>query len=109
MGTSWINVFVGIWLIISPFAMGFSRYPQGLINNIAVGIALVILTFASARFGLLKALIVVIGAWMYASSLTLDVPLARYLWNNLILAAVVIVANVASEAPWQDDYSPKKG
>jgi len=37
-GLSWINVFVGIWLIISPFVLGFTIASAAMSNAIFLGI-----------------------------------------------------------------------
>ena len=94
----WINVLIGVWLIISPLVLGFVRDAAGISNNIAVGIALVILTFAGAKNGLLKGLIIFIGAWLFDSAFVLKVSQPVYMWNNLILAFLVIATDIGSEA-----------
>lgn len=39
-GLSWLNIFLGIWLIISPFVLGFAGHGSSAMwNNIIVGIA----------------------------------------------------------------------
>lgn len=98
MGLGWITVLLGAWMTISPFVLGFAHDPTGMANNIAVGIAIIALSFAGVRNGLLRAAIVVIGGWMYASSVILYVPHRAFLWNNLILAFVVVIAAVVGEA-----------
>jgi hypothetical protein len=37
-GVSWINLILGIWLIISPFVLGFSGVPAAMSNSIILGI-----------------------------------------------------------------------
>jgi hypothetical protein len=37
-GLSWINFFLGIWLIISPFVLGFTIASAAMCNDIALGI-----------------------------------------------------------------------
>jgi hypothetical protein len=97
--TGWINVIIGAWLIVSPFVLGFAHDAAGLSNNIVVGAALVLLTFASAKNGLLKALIAFMGVWLFDSAFVLCVSQPAYMWNNLILAFMVIAFDIASEAP----------
>jgi hypothetical protein len=105
IGLGWFNVLFGGWLVASPFVFGFNHDPAGLCNNIAVGVAIVLLTFGGARNGLLKGLIVLLGAWLYASAFILNVPNRAYLENNLIFAFLVAASAVASETPWD---SPKR-
>ncbi|HLD21871.1 MAG TPA: SPW repeat protein [Patescibacteria group bacterium] len=46
---SWVNVVIGLWLIISPFVLGYSLLSNvALWNNIIVGILVVILATSSA-------------------------------------------------------------
>ena len=108
LGTGWLVLPIGAWMIISPFALGFAHNTAGLANNIAVGAALVVLTLGSRINGLLRGLIVLIASWMYASAFLLDVSPGSFLWNNLLLALVIIVASVASETPYPENYSPRR-
>lgn len=94
----WICVLLGAWMVISPFALGFSHAPAGISNNVLVGLAIIVCSFAGVKHGLLRASIVLLGAWMYASAFILYVPARSFLWNNLILAAAVLLAGVATEA-----------
>src|SRR5205823_1196587 len=105
VGLGWMNVLIGAWLIISPFVLRFAHYPAGISNNICVGVALIIVTLGGAINGLLKGLIVLMGAWLYASAFILNVPSKAYLWNNLILAFVVVICAVASESPYPQSFS----
>ena len=95
----WAELIYGAWLILSPFVLGFAHYPAGMVNNIVVGLALILLTIGSARNGLLRALLVLLGGWVYASGFLLNVPKSIFLWNNLILALLILVYAVASATP----------
>lgn len=35
---SWVNVVIGIWLIIAPFILGYSEFPAPVWNDIILGI-----------------------------------------------------------------------
>jgi hypothetical protein len=94
----WICVLLGAWMVISPFVLGFSHAPAGISNNVLVGLAIIVCSFAGVKHGLLRASVVLLGAWMYASAFILYVPARSFLWNNLILAAAVLLAGVATEA-----------
>jgi hypothetical protein len=106
LGVAWAELLYGAWLVISPFALGFSHDTAGTANNIAVGVALILLTLGSTRNGLLRAAIALMGAWLYASAFILSVPWESYLWNNLFLAVLVLVTAVASETPYPPNYRP---
>lgn len=102
LGTGVLTILCGAWVLISPFVLGFAHAPAGLVNNVAVGIAIIVLAFAGVRNGLLKSMNVMMGAWLYCSAFILYVPNRAFLWNNLILAGAVILAAVTSEA-WSAD------
>lgn len=38
---SWINLLLGAWLVISPFALGFGAVPVAFWNHVIVGLAVV--------------------------------------------------------------------
>lgn len=47
-GTSWLNVLLGIWLIISPFVLGFFHLMAPVWNNVIVGIVVALVALGSA-------------------------------------------------------------
>jgi hypothetical protein len=47
-GLSWVNVALGIWLILSPFALGHAEYETILWNNIVLGVIVASLAIWSA-------------------------------------------------------------
>ncbi len=47
-GWSWVNVLLGIWLIIAPFVLGYSGNATPLWNDIILGIVIAILAWTSA-------------------------------------------------------------
>jgi hypothetical protein len=47
-GVSWLNVILGIWVLISPFVIGFSTYHVPTTNNVIMGIVVIILAGWSA-------------------------------------------------------------
>ena len=108
LGLGWAIWVFGAWLIISPFELGFAHTVVVTANNIAVGLALVILTLGSTRNGLLRAMLILLGGWVYASGFLLDVPRGIFLWNNLIVALLIIVASIASETPYPPNYIPRE-
>jgi hypothetical protein len=105
LGLGWSELVFGAWLVISPFALGFTYNIAGTVNNIAVGLAIILLTVASTRNGLFRALIVLLGAWVYASGFILDLSKGIFIANNLVLAVLIIAAAVASESPYPENHS----
>ncbi len=47
-GLSWLNFLLGFWVLISPWVLGFATLPAPLWNNIACGVAIMILAASSA-------------------------------------------------------------
>lgn len=45
---SWVNCLIGIWAIISPWALGFARNQDASTNNVITGIVIAVLAFWSA-------------------------------------------------------------
>ncbi len=46
MWTNWLNVLLGLWLIVAPFLIGYSKTSAGALwNDIIVGLAVGILAF----------------------------------------------------------------
>jgi hypothetical protein len=70
MGANWINALLGIWVIISPFVLGFSRNQTAMWNNVATGgaVLLVALGRAGAAPSVLSPLL---GGWLIASPFVL--------------------------------------
>jgi hypothetical protein len=97
-GAGWVNLLLGVWVVISPFALGLSRSTAATWNNIAVGVAIVLLVLVSGwGNGTLLALVVPLGAWLFASPFVLGFSKTAFLWNNVILAFALIVGAAISE------------
>ena len=48
----WVNAVAGLWLIISPFVLGFSTTPVAMWNNVITGIVAIVLAgWAAFTFG----------------------------------------------------------
>jgi len=94
----WFNVVLGIWLIVSPFALRFSRDTSALWNNICFGVAVFALALISGKgTGALRGLIMVLAAWTFFSPFVLGFPKAAFLWNNIGTAFLVIAGAAMSE------------
>jgi hypothetical protein len=108
IGIGWTTLLIGAWLIISPFVLGFAHTSCGLINNIVCGVAMILLTLGGTMFYLLRASLILMGAWLWASAFILSVPSGLYLWNNLILALITVTVTVGSESPYPPNYRPSR-
>ena len=88
-GNSWVNILLGIWIIASPFVLGFHS-PNTMWNNIIVGAAVGIL--ALIRWGMHQTgwswLNLVLGIWLVISPFVFFLSGAA-MWNNVILGIIV--------------------
>ena len=105
---AWWDAIFGVWLIASPFVLGFSRNTALMWNNIAVG-ALVAMLVLASRSEPVKGLLVLLGAWLFASAFVLGFARTPPLWNNLILAFLVITGALFSEAAVVNPHSQRSG
>jgi len=105
-GISWINILLGIWVILSPFVLGFSQLPRAMWNNVATGIAIGIL--AIIRSGMRQQpgwswVNVILGIWLIISPFAVAfMTTGVALWNNVILGiiiAIIALSEAVSAAP----------
>jgi hypothetical protein len=104
-GASWLNIALGIWVIISPFVVQFWRLPAAMWNNVIVGIVIAILaiirTSVPRQAGWSWAN-VILGIWMIISPFALGVTTTAILWTNIILGiviALIAAVSASSRAP----------
>src|SRR5579859_5098322 len=97
-GAQVANIVFGIWVVISPFVLGFSQKIAVKWSNIAVGIALILVSLAG-EWGdeILEGLVVVLGAWLFESAFVFGFPTGAFLANNVIMAFVVIATAAMSD------------
>ena len=94
----WKDVILGIWLAISPFALGFRRDLSGVCNNVCVGIGIAALAALSGRgTGALRGLIIILAAWVFIAPFLLGFSTTAYLWNNVGAAFLIITGAAISE------------
>ncbi|HLH21268.1 MAG TPA: SPW repeat protein [Chloroflexota bacterium] len=99
---SGLNVLAGIWLIISPWVLGFSRTDVPMMwNNVIFGIIAAIL--AGIRAGgaydapWLSWINVLIGIWLFISAFVFaTMAMPTPFWNNVILGIIVFVLGIVS-------------
>jgi len=93
----WINAVLGIWVAISPMALGFSRAAARW-NNVAVGLAILLLVVMNAlKNGAFSGCLMVLGIWLFASPFALGFSRDSFLSNNVGLAFVIIAAAAISD------------
>ena len=94
-GAVWINVLLGIWVIISPFVLAFPSQ-KAIWNNVAAGIVIgvlaIIRSFMREQLGW-SWINVLLAIWLIVSPFVLGFMSGAALWNNVILG--IIIAAIA--------------
>lgn len=85
-GANWLNVILGIWIVISPFVLGFSNRTAMMWNDVATGGAIIVLALARSA-----GLNVLLGIWLIVSSFILAPSRPVAVRNNIILGAIVAI------------------
>ena len=105
----WVNMIIAGWMVVSPAVLGFSRH-AAMWNNVAVGIALLLLNLAMLRrleTGIIPALIIFIAAWIFLSPFVLGFSKTAFLWNNVIMAFVVITGTAIGQQAHEIRFGTK--
>jgi hypothetical protein len=98
---SWLNIVLGIWVIISPFALAFGMFPRAMWNNVATGAAIVILAIIRTStpqqpgWSWSNA---ILGIWLIISPFVLAFAMPVALWNNVILGIIIAIVALANAA-----------
>jgi SPW repeat len=90
-GSSWVNILLGIWVLISPFVLTLAL-PRAIWNNVVTGFVVGILAIIRVRvpnqtgWSWINALL---GIWLIISPFVLGFASGAGLWNNVILGIIV--------------------
>lgn len=98
-GVSWINIALGIWVIISPFIVQFTQFPAAMWNNVIVGIVIAVLAIIRTSVPRQTGwswVNVILGIWMIISPFALGAMTTAVLWNNIILGIVIALIATGS-------------
>jgi hypothetical protein len=88
-GNSWVNILLGIWVIISPFVLQMHS-TKAIWSNVVTGVVVCILAlvrWSTHRPGL-SWLNLMVGVWLVVSPFVLFLSTAA-MWNNVILGIIV--------------------
>ena len=101
IGGAWINVLLGIWVVISPFVLGFALFPRAIWNNVLAGIIVAIL--ALVRTGTPRQAgwswaNMILGIWLIISPFVLAFATTMAVWNNVILGIIILIVAWATAA-----------
>lgn len=93
---SGLNVLAGLWLVISPWALGFATVESAVWNSVMLGLAVAIISMmrvaAPLRYEGLNWLNFVLGVWLILSPFLLNFGgLESAMWNTLITGLAVLI------------------
>lgn len=97
-GGGWIIIPLGIWVLISPFVLGYDGEKAGMLSTAIVG-ALLVLVGIMAEWvnGDLVSLSVPLAAWLFISAFVLELWGLPLLWSNVILTFLTMMCAGISE------------
>jgi hypothetical protein len=89
----WTTWALGLWLLLSPWALFFDNDPPALENALAVGALVIIAEIVELSIfrDWEEWINVVLGAWLAISPWTLGIANGAARWNFLIVGTLVIV------------------
>jgi hypothetical protein len=99
---SGLNVIAGLWLIISPWVLGFAGYDSRMTgNNVIFGIIVAVLAairvYRAAGTQWLSWINVLVGIWLFISAFVFaSTSLTAPFWNNIILGVIVAILGIIS-------------
>ncbi len=108
LGAELVNVLLGILVAFTPFILGFTRSTAKW-NNIAIGIALVLVALLSRWRSEVSGLAVLLAGWLFWSPFILGFSTTAFLAANVAMAFVVIAAAASSDglsSPKVPEVSP---
>lgn len=95
-GLSWINFLLGIWLIVSPFALLYRGISEALWDNVIVGVCVAVLAVwrAVARetedLAGVSWIMALLGLWTLVSPFLLGYSRMREaMWNDVVVGIVI--------------------
>ena len=96
------HILLGLWVIISPFVLGFARLEAWKWNNVASGL---LVTLGALGFGprtgtaiVLPGIWLVISAFIFAinSAFLFATGYTTPLWNNVTSGALILIVSLAA-------------
>ena len=88
----WTTWLLGLWLLLSPWALFFDNEPRALENAVAVGALVIIVEIVELSIfrDWEEWINVVLGSWLAISPWALGIASAAARWNFLIVGILVI-------------------
>ena len=95
-----LNIALGLWLITSPFLLGYES--RGMIwSDTLAGVLVAVLSVVtlSWRFGLLRWAVAAVAVWVMAAPLVFWAPLAAAYLNGTLVGALIFALAVLTRPP----------
>ena len=93
----YLNLILGIWLILSAFIWPHS--PAQVTNAIVVGVLFAIFALIALRLPAFRFPNAILAIWLFISSWTLPSGTSGTIWNNVIVSIVVFVVSLVPSHP----------
>jgi SPW repeat len=105
-GAGWANTLLGIWVVLSPFVLGYGRSHAAMWSNVAVGLVIILLSLASqsGHETLVQAVIVPLGVWLFISAFVLRFSSVPLFWNNVVMSFLIIAGVLVTEGLRQGTF-----
>ena len=102
----WADLLLGVWLLISPFVLGFNLGSSAMWNNVCVGAAVIGLAWISGMgFAPLRGATICLSAWVFFSPFVLGFPHPAFLWTNVGTAFLLITGTAMSAGSEPTNYA----
>ncbi len=100
----WANLILGLWLVLSPWLLGFSGTPAAMWNALIIGVVVGLMALLHLRDGPMweEWVNVVLGVWLILSPWILGFSgMANAMWNAVIVGLLVgvLALSVTREKP----------
>lgn len=111
---NWIVAVAGLWLLLSPFILGYSAMTVAMWNALIVGVVVAALGVGAALYKNVTAdrtldwINAALGLWVIISPFVLGFSaMATLLWNNIIVGVIVLALGVWANFVIGKEVSPQ--
>lgn len=118
---SWVNMFLGAWLVVAPYVLGYADVPRASLNSVLVGIAVVGIAAARAYIGAppwTSWLNLMLGIWLVVSPMglafaTSAVAAWTHVLTGIVIAGLAVAATFAVAPGGEPEFAsaepPERG
>ena len=107
--TSGINLILGLWLLISPWAIGYIA-KESRLNEVIVGAVIFVLSWIRlvnrSRTGVPSWLNFLIGIWLIIAPFVMHYMTMGQKWNSIVVGIIVALLGIASGTAGASRHHP---